>query len=279
MRADKVAPKEAFTTINSFRNRFAHVPFPYDRVNEVWQSLEECTFRIFEIPPACTNPLSPLAGAFGLKDSLFRGSGFCKPEPTWKSVNEEVFAWGTAFAESWTARPFVHLDKMMRPYVLTRLRNEEGAWEYTRYLAETNAILRVNEPAWLKVLPQPEKAEYVSVEEPEPLPIETQLGTAPIGVQPLVNRDQAIQALREKKYEPAIKVFMRELQDRPYYHSGWSRLGYAQREYAAYLMDSDRDQEAKVQLKDALESYRKAVQHGDPRYSAEAHYHRSKVYW
>jgi len=140
MKAERVAPKEALTAINSFRNRFAHVPFPYDRVGDVWQSLEECTFRIFDVSPTGANVLSPLAGAFGLRDSLFRGSGFCKPEPSWKSVEEEVFAWGANSAESWKARPFVHLDRMMRPYVLTRLRNEEGAWEYTRYLAEANAI-------------------------------------------------------------------------------------------------------------------------------------------
>jgi hypothetical protein len=50
-----------------------------------------------------------------MKDALLRGAGFCKPEATWVSVDEEVFAWGPDFAESWKARPFVHLDGMMSP--------------------------------------------------------------------------------------------------------------------------------------------------------------------
>jgi tetratricopeptide (TPR) repeat protein len=136
---------------------------------------------------------------------------------------------------------------------------------------------RVNEPAWFKLLPQPDKAEYASVEEPPPQPIGQAAQVTQ--VQPLMDRDQAIQALREKRYEPAIDFFKRELGDRPNYHSGWSRLGYAQREYAAFLMDSGRDEDAKAQLKDSLTSYGKAVQHSDPRYSAEARYHRSKAYW
>lgn len=279
LKGEKVAPKEALTAINSFRNRFAHVPFPYDRVSEVWQSLEECTFHLFAVPPTGSNVLSPLAGAFGLGDSLFRGSGFCKPEPSWKSSAEEAFAWGANFAESWKARPFVHLDKMMRPYVLTRLRNEEGAWEYTRYLAEGNAILRLNEPAWFKILPQPDKNEYASTEEPQPVATGPVAQPPSIQAHPIQDRDQAIQALREKRYEPAIDFFKKELQDRQYYHSGWSRLGYAQREFAAHLMDIRHDEEAKDQLKDSIASYGKAVHHTDSRYSAEAHYHRSKAYW
>jgi hypothetical protein len=279
MKAEYVAPKEAFRAINSFRNRFAHVPFPYDRVGEVWQSLEECTFRFFEVSPTCTNVLSPLAGAFGLRESLFRGSGFCKPEASWHSIDQEVFAWGMNFTESWKARPFVHLDRMMRPYVLTRLLNEEGAWEYTRYLAEANAILRVNEPAWLKVLPQPDKAEYFSAEPQSTKPAGQAAAKTEKCAQPLLDRDQAIQALREKRYEPAIAFFKCELGDRPNYHSGWSRLGFALREYAAHLMDSDRNEEAKAQLRDSLTAYTKAVNHVDARYSAEARYHRSKAYW
>lgn len=124
------------------------------------------------------------------------------------------------------------------------------------------------------------EAEYASAE--ELLPVDT--GQAPIQVtspraQPILDRDQAIEALREKRYEPAIDFFKLGLQDRPNYHSGWSRLGYAQREYAAYLMDSNRDEEAKAQLQDAIVSYGKAVHHTDARYSAEVDYHRSKAFW
>lgn len=67
--------------------------------------------------------------------------------------------------------------------------------------------------------------------------------------------------------------------DRPKYHSGWSRLGYAQREYSAFLMDIGHNEDAKAQPKDSLVSYGQAVQHTDPWFSAEAHYHRSKAFW
>jgi hypothetical protein len=145
---------------------------------------------------------------------------------------------------------------MMRPYVLTRLRNEEGAWEYTRYLAEANAILRVNEPVWFKILPLPDKSEYASAEEPPPAPtLRPEVKQPGLLAEPPLTRDQAIQALREKQYLPAIGFFKKELADRPNYHSGWSRLGYAQREYAAYLMDGEKNTEAEVQLGDSIRSY------------------------
>jgi len=168
---------------------------------------------------------------------------------------------------------------MMRPYILTRLRNEEGAWEYTRYLAEANAILRLNEPEWLKILPLPQKAEYQAEDVPSVPLNPTAVQVTPPDVPPLSTREEAIQALREKNYEPAIDFFKREVQPRPNYHSGWSRLGYAQREYAAHLIDSDNIDEAKAQLGGSLASYGKAVQHADERYSAEAHYNRSKAHW
>src|SRR6266511_2145221 len=59
----------------------------------------------------------------------------------------------------------------------------------------------------------------------------------------------------------------------------WSRLGYPQREYAAFLMDNNRFAEAIAQLKESIESFGNAIGHADARYSAEAHYHRSKAYW
>jgi hypothetical protein len=203
-----------------------------------------------------------------------------QPEPSWQVVNEEVFAWGKEFGEAWAARPFVHLDDMMRPYVLTRLKNEEGAWEYTRYLAEANAVLRVTEPSWPKTLPQPDKAEYVSVGQANPAEIEdAKLDADRRIAQPITTRDQAIQALREKNYKPAIEYFQREVKDRANYHSGWQRLGYAQREYAAHLLEIGRDAEAISELRASIASYDRAINHFDNRYSAEAYYHRSKARW
>jgi hypothetical protein len=38
--AEKVSVKDAFQAINSLRNRFAHVPFPYDQLNDICRELE-----------------------------------------------------------------------------------------------------------------------------------------------------------------------------------------------------------------------------------------------
>lgn len=285
VKSEALPPKEALKAFNSFRNRFAHVPFPYDRVNEVWLALEECTFRIFDMKPPACNVLSPLSGAFGQGSSILCGSGFCKPEDSWQATDGDVYyCWGNAHREVWKARPFVHIDKMMRPYVLTRLRNEEGEWEYIRYLAEANAVLRVNEPAWIKVLCPPEKADYVIPEDKAAattkaaelsVPATTSVPAPPAPQ----TRADALAAVREKQYEPAISFFRKEVEARPQYHSGWSRLGYAQREYAAHLMDSGNDLRAAEVLKQAIESFGHGVQHEETRYSAEAYYHRSKAYW
>jgi hypothetical protein len=40
------------------------------------------------------------------------------------------------YREIWDAAPFVHVDSMFRPSILTRLVSESnGIWEYTRFLA------------------------------------------------------------------------------------------------------------------------------------------------
>ena len=69
------------------------------------------------------------------------------------------------------------------------------------------------------------------------------------------------------------------MKDRTNYHSGWQRLGYAQREYAVHLLETGHEAEALAKLKAAVTSYSKAIHHWDSRYSAEAHYHRSKARW
>src|SRR5260370_18460768 len=73
--ASKVSVKEVIQAINSFRNRFAHVPFPYDQVQDIYRELEACVFKIFEIPPTAANDESPLSGCFPLQASVLRGAG------------------------------------------------------------------------------------------------------------------------------------------------------------------------------------------------------------
>jgi hypothetical protein len=284
----RVSVKDALQAINSFRNRFAHVPFPYDQWQDVCRELEVCTFRLFEIPPSACNDESPLSGSFAIKDSLLRGRGYRHTPETWQSVERETFVWGKANdQEFWNAQPFILLDRMMRPYLLTRLKNEAGSWEYIRYLAEANAVYSISNPDLLKLLPRPEEADYrVEKEEdagenpgnalPVVAPAEAPLPNA--APQPITSREHAFAAARERNFEPAIQFWKDEVVTRPYFHSGWQRLGFAQREYGVDLMDSNVEV-AEQFLRHSVESFTKATSHSDPQYAAEAFYNRSKSHW
>jgi hypothetical protein len=280
---EKVSVKDAFQAINSFRNRFAHVPFPYDQLQEVCRELEVCTFTIFEIPPTAANDESPLSGSFALKDSLLRGAGLRNTPDTWQPVDCETFVWGSKNSgqEIWDARPFVLLDKMMRPYLLNRLKNEAGSWEYIRYLAEANAVYGLSEPDLLKLLPRPAESDYRIHKEDETLAKGVAAagdGNPLLAKTPITNREQAFSAVRDRDFEPAIEFWKQEVEHRSHYHSGWQRLGFAQREYAVDLMETDH-QAAERLLQDSLTSFTNATSHNDPQYSAEAYYNRSKAHW
>jgi hypothetical protein len=260
--------KDAFQAINSFRNRFAHVPFPYDQLQDVCRELEICTFKIFEIAPSAANDESPLSGSFALKDSLLRGAGYRNTPDPWRTVDRETFVWGSKASglEIWDARPFVLLDKMMRPYLLSRLKNEVGPWEYIRYLAEANAVYGLSDPDLLKLLPRPAEVDYPSHKEEEPAAKAASqqgygVGTA---VKPdVATRDQAFAAVRDRNFEPAIQFWKQEVQHKPYYHSGWQRLGFAQREYGVDLMETDREASERL-LRESVESFTHATPHSDP---------------
>lgn len=275
---DKVSVKDAFQAINSFRNRFAHVPFPYDQIQEIYRELEVCTFRLFEVPPTAANDESVLSGSLALKDSILRGAGYRNTPETWQGSDWETFVWGKqAEQESWDARPFIFLDKMMRPYLLSRLKNEAGSWEYTRYLAEANAVYSLNNPDLLKLLPRPGESDY---RKDEPPPKENQSGadTTVSAEAPIISRGEAFAAVRRRDFEPAIQFWKSEVEQKPYYHSGWHRLGFAQREYGVDLMDTDRTRGEQL-LRQSIESFGHAVDHSDPQYAAEASYNRSKAHW
>jgi hypothetical protein len=276
--ADKVSVKDTLQAINSLRNRFAHVPFPYDQLQDIYRELEACTFRFFEIPPTAANEESPLSGSFALKDSILRGPGYRATPDSWLTVEHETFVWGkTPEQELWVARPFVFLDKMMRPYLLSRLKNEAGSWEYTRYLAEANAVHSLSNPDLLKELPRPEEADYQKDDSP---PKETtQVGKNGYGAEKTASdREEAFAAVRRRDFEPAIRFWKAEVEQKPSYHSGWQRLGFAQREYGVDLMDSERER-AEQLLRESIASFNHATDHNDPQYEAEAYYNRSKGYW
>jgi hypothetical protein len=276
--SEKVSAKDAFQAINSFRNRFAHVPFPYDQIQEIYRELEICTFRFFAIPPTAANDESVLSGSLALKDSILRGAGYRDTPETWQTVEHETFVWGKkGEQESWDARPFIFLDKMMRPYLLSRLKNDAGSWEYTRYLAEANAVYSLNNPDLLKLLPRPEESDYRTDEPPVPQ-IEPVGGAERPMVPTLGSREEAFAAVRRREFEPAIQFWQSEVEHRPYYHSGWHRLGFAQREYGVDFMDLDREKSEEL-LRQSIDSFTRAAEHSDPQYAAEAYYNRSKAYW
>jgi hypothetical protein len=275
--SEKVSVKDAFQAINSFRNRFAHVPFPYDQVQEIYREIENCTFNIFELPPTAANNKSPLSGCFALKDSILQGAGYSKPlSDGWQAVENETFVWDKSEPETWDARPFVFLDKMMRPYLLSRLKNEAGSWEYVRYLAEANAVYGVSNSDLLKLLPRPHEADYRKDEPPTEVPI--QIDAVNHGDRTITRREEASAAIRSRDFEPVIPFLKAEVEQRQNYHSGWHRLGYAQREYAVDLMDTEPEKAAEL-LRESIVSFTHATNHSERQYEAEAYYNRSKAHW
>jgi hypothetical protein len=275
---DKVSVKDTLQAINSLRNRFAHVPFPYDQLQDIYRELEACTFRFFEIPPSAANEESPLSGSFALKDSILRGPGYRHTPDAWLTVDRETFVWGkNAEQELWDARPFVFLDKMMRPYLLSRLKNEAGSWEYTRYLAEANAVYSLSNTDLVKMLPRPEEADYRK-DELAPKASTQVSREGDVAETTAITREEAFAAVRRRDFEPAIGFWKAEVNEKPFYHSGWQRLGFAQREYGVDLMDSERET-AEQLLRESVASFNHATGHGDPQYEAEAYYNRSKSHW
>jgi tetratricopeptide (TPR) repeat protein len=279
VRLEVVPIREAILAVNSFRNRFAHVPFPYDQLQDVARELETCTVRLFEIQSATAGEESSLCGSFALGDYLLRGAGFHKTPDAWKGIDHEGYVWGkSSNSVIWDARPFILLDKMMRPYLLTRLKNEAGWWEYTRYLAEANAVASVTNADFLKLLRRPTEEDYTQAKAEEVSVAQTpQPAKEPERVI-VTSRDQAFAAMREGQFEPAVSYLKSIVDEKPSFHSGWQRLGLAQREWAVRLMDSN-EASAQELLRESLNSFNHAVGHTDLQYSAEAFYNRSKTHW
>lgn len=293
----KVIVKDAFKIVNSFRNRLAHVPFPYDPLADVYHGLQSCTEQLFDAEPSPTGPRGVLNGCIGFRGHVIKGS-----TPQESSILDgsdgSAFIFGYtnkgSCDEQWNACLFIHIDNMLRPYILTRLKDEAGLWEYTRYLAESNAVVAIQKPEYLEQLPIPSDREYLTESENEPCTTpetedpseksETADHTQNVGTK-VESMGDAIGAIQSRQFAPAISFLEDYLLQRRNYHVGWLRLGHAKREYA---VDSHIQSEAdgtqnseriRELLESSLKDFRKAQEHVSTQYKAEAHYHASKSHF
>jgi hypothetical protein len=287
---DKVDVKTAMRYVNSFRNRLAHVPFPHDPLGEVADAVELATEQLFSVVPLSNchekaGQSSALTGAFrvgrcflhgGQMEFLQEGSteGIQFVFPCRKKAEDN---------EVWQAEPMLHLDSMMRPHILTRIKGHDVC-EYTRFRAEANAVLVQLNGGIAASLPEPSKIEYFARPEPEAesltvpgRPVERDQNPATAAKRDL-SMSEAIEAIRSEDYDPAIEFFARLTQARPSYHIGWLRLGYAKRERAVRLDTAERVTAIRL-LGEAVEDLSRASQHVDTEYQALAWYERSKAWF
>jgi hypothetical protein len=247
---DALTVRDAMGLINEFRNRVAHVPFPYDVLYELANALEELTEQLFSIVPQPSQVFpderreSPMCGSILWRDRVLYGSAHRKNpdaiEGLWFSYPPGRKK--TDKREMWEAEPFAFVDSMLRPHVLTRLRAKaSGTWELTRYRAEANAVINYEAPEWQANIPLPAESEYATPEaqkeQQEEQEIVASVSASDAGgthtpQQPVTEFEQALRFIRNEEYEPAIQYFARLVATRPEYHIGWLRLGHAQRELA-----------------------------------------------
>jgi hypothetical protein len=293
---DMVSAKNAFKVVNSFRNRLAHVPFPYDPIADVYRGLERCTEELFSTEPKPTGPEGALSGSIGYKGQVIKGATPRESDAIDKD-DEPTFIFdfkekdGGSRKEKWSSEIFIHVDNMLRPYILTRLKDDAGLWEYTRYLAESNAVVTIQEPTYMQRLPIPSKPEYLAESQDEPLTAETE-PTVEEGTPTEARKEpetvvesmgDAISAIQVRRFAPAIKFLTELLAKRADYHVGWLRLGHAKRERAVDLHatanGTGTPPEVRRLLESSLDDFHRAQEHISPPYKAEAHYHASKSYF
>lgn len=159
-------------------------------------------------------------------------------------------------------------------------------WEYTRFLAERNSVIRYERPEHLTKLPVPSSVEYaVEADEEEDQNADNQ-GTqtsesalaAEAGAQKVNDFNSALRSIANEEYEPAITFFKEVVAQKPHYHTGWLRLGYSQRELAMRKR-FDEPLEAEDLLNESIASLSQAAKHLDPSRQAQALYERSKAYF
>lgn len=77
---DEFKVRETFRHINTFRNRFAHVPFPFEEMTELSGALADVTEQLFSIEPKPWQSFpddrreSPLCGAIEYRGRRLRGN-------------------------------------------------------------------------------------------------------------------------------------------------------------------------------------------------------------
>lgn len=277
LQKDKFSTKTAMRHINSFRNRFAHVPFPHDPLSELAVALEETTAQLFSITPSPSKHhekdvgSSPLTGSFTLGNFLLRGALHLQNSRTYESVHfsfPSIKSASEKFTpETWSAIELVHVDEMMRPHIIARIKGESGTIEYVRFKAEANAIA-TNKTEIDKRLPKPNSQEYQT--EDDKKVVEEIKKTSETTFK------DAIDANRNGDYDIAIKFFD-ELTKKDYtYHVAWLNLGYAQREKA---VRTDDPKDAISLLRDSIKNLSKSTEHIDREYQARAYYELSKAHY
>lgn len=275
-----VTVRQAMRHVNTFRNRLAHVPFPHDPLEDLACAFEDVTDQLFSVEPApwrhATNEgSSPLTGAL-----MFRGHklhGTAAEAVDYEATDTPHFVFpcplrsgGLESFEQWQTGPLVHIDSMLRPHVLTRIKDEQGTGEYIRFKAEANAVLNRYDIGIHETFPIPKAAEY-DIREAE--------GEADTGEPRRAESfADAIDAIRGERFDEAIAFFEELTQKRPSYHIGWLRLGHARREKAVRLPKDD-DAQAIALLTRAVKDLTQAAKHRDPDYQAQALYERSKAHF
>lgn len=269
--------RQAMRHVNSLRNRLAHVPFPHDQLDELAASLEDVTQQLFGLDPLPSSHekegnSSALTGAFRIQSSFLHGTHRETLEDEGPSSLQFVFpVKRRGEVDSWDAGPFIHLDAMLRPHVLTRVKTLD-ACEYTRFRAEANAILIKDNVGIERDFPRPRQEDYRKQEDPDGS------GGAPAVPTQMGEMDQAIDALHREDYDAAIAILTDLSQRRPGYHVGLLRLGYAEREKAVRVAATNRGDAVEL-LRSAIGHLENAAKHRDVEYQAQAIYERSKAHY
>jgi hypothetical protein len=292
-----IAVRGGLRLVNEFRNRIAHVPFPYDGLGELADAVEEVSEQLFNIEPHPWQGFpderleSPLCGSLLWRDRVLHGSAHRSNQETTQGLQ---FSYptgkkATSKTEHWPGEPFAFVDSMLRPFVLTRLRAQAtGVWEFTRFRAEANAVIYHEAAEWQENISSPTESEYTTPEAKKEQAEEREIvASASISSEaneatekqtPADEFEQALRFIRNEDYAPAIEYFARLVAVRPDYHIGWLRLGHAQRELAMRSRTIDPAQAQKL-FDESIDSFSQATGHAYSDRQAQAFYERSKAYY
>jgi tetratricopeptide (TPR) repeat protein len=259
--------QDVFRYIALFRHRLTRVPFSYEPLEAIGEALETVTDQLFRSE---ADKATPLQGGFGKGRSVLRGGVIGLSDEDSGQMAQFIFtAKGkNENPEKWNALSFIHFDSMMRPHLLTRLRQNESVsiGEFTRFRAEANAVIEKADTQIRFGLPRPKAVEYKNQDA-------KQNGHA---AQP--GLIEALDDLRQENYDPAIAYFRELVEKQPADYPGWLRLGYARREKAVSGQNEQGEETVSLLIK-AIDDLTKACQQKDPQQLARAYYERSRTYY